>query len=231
MAKMMTKEDVTEMILSAKRTAGMKWEEIAEKIGMSPVWTHSAAMGMNAMPKDKAEAMVSVMGLPQEAALVLQEYPTKIWEQAVPTDPCIYRLYEIVGVYGPTIKTLIQEEFGDGIMSAIDFDMQITRVANPKGDRVKIEMSGKFLGYNPGDVASSFPTLYRANGCRKGKGRRGRLERPRPGKGGVGLYAGQQMAEPERVYHRAQRDRGVPDPQVGKGARVPADQGALGVHG
>jgi cyanate lyase len=74
--------------------------------------------------------------------------PTKIWEQSVPTDPCIYRLYEIVGVYGPTIKTLIQEEFGDGIMSAIDFDMQITRVANPKGDRVKIEMSGKFLGYN-----------------------------------------------------------------------------------
>ena len=66
----------------------------------------------------------------------------------MPTDPCIYRLYEIVGVYGPTIKTLIQEEFGDGIMSAIDFDMQITRVANPKGDRVKIEMSGKFLGYN-----------------------------------------------------------------------------------
>ena len=148
MAKMMTKEDVTEMILSAKRTAGLKWETIAEQIGMSPVWTHSAAMGMNAMPKDKAEGMVSVLGLPQEAALVLQEYPTKIWEQAVPTDPCIYRLYEIVGVYGPTIKTLIQEEFGDGIMSAIDFDMQITRVANPKGDRVKIEMSGKFLGYN-----------------------------------------------------------------------------------
>jgi len=148
MTKMMTKEDVTEMILSAKRTAGLKWEDIAGQIGMSPVWTHSAAMGMNAMPKDKAEALVSVLGLPQEAALVLQEYPTKIWEQAVPTDPCIYRLYEIVGVYGPTIKTLIQEEFGDGIMSAIDFDMQITRVANPKGDRVKIEMSGKFLGYN-----------------------------------------------------------------------------------
>ena len=79
---------------------------------------------------------------------MLEEYPTKIWEQAVPTDPCIYRLYEIVGVYGPTIKALIQEEFGDGIMSAIDFDMKITRVANPKGDRVKVEMSGKFLGYN-----------------------------------------------------------------------------------
>lgn len=148
MSKMMTKEDVTEMILSAKRTAGLTWEGIAEQIDMSPVWTHSAAMGMNAMPKDKADALVSVMGLPQEAALVLTESPTKIWEQAVPTDPCIYRLYEIVGVYGPTIKAIIQEKFGDGIMSAIDFDMQITRVENPKGDRVKIEMSGKYLGYN-----------------------------------------------------------------------------------
>ncbi|EDQ31818.1 cyanate hydratase [Hoeflea phototrophica DFL-43] len=148
MTKMMTKEDVTEMILSAKRTAGLTWEGIAEQIGMSPVWTHSAAMGMNAMPKDKADALASAMGLPQEASLVLQESPTKIWEQSVPTDPCIYRLYEIVGVYGPTIKALIHEKFGDGIMSAIDFDMQITRVENPKGDRVKIEMSGKYLGYN-----------------------------------------------------------------------------------
>lgn len=148
MTEMMTKEDVTAMILSAKKTAGMTWEGIAEQIGMSPVWTHSAAMGMNAMPKDKAEAMVSTMGLPQEAASVLEESPTKVWEQAVPTDPCIYRLYEIVGVYGPTIKALIQEEFGDGIMSAIDFDMQISRVESPKGDRVKVEMSGKYLGYN-----------------------------------------------------------------------------------
>ncbi|MCR9088494.1 MAG: cyanase [Rhodobacteraceae bacterium] len=148
MTEMMTKEDVTAMILSAKKQAGMTWEAIADKIGMSPVWTHSAAMGMNAMPKDKAELMVSTMGLPQEAASVLAESPTKIWEQAVPTDPCIYRLYEIVGVYGPTIKALIQEKFGDGIMSAIDFDMQITKVPHEKGDRVKIEMSGKYLGYN-----------------------------------------------------------------------------------
>lgn len=148
MTEMMTKEDVTAMILSAKRTSGMTWEDIASKIDMSPVWTHSAAMGMNAMPKDKAEALTAVMGLPQEAAVVLAESPTKMWEQAVPTDPCIYRLYEIVGVYGPTIKALINEKFGEGIMSAIDFDMQITRVENPKGDRVKIEMSGKYLAYN-----------------------------------------------------------------------------------
>ena len=83
-----------------------------------------------------------------ESIEVLVESPTKVWDQTVPTDPCVYRLYEIVGVYGTTIKDLIQEEFGDGIMSAIDFDMSITRVPNPKGDRVKVEMSGKFLGYN-----------------------------------------------------------------------------------
>tara|TARA_R100000935_G_scaffold34222_1_gene54839 strand:+ start:1050 stop:1502 length:453 start_codon:yes stop_codon:yes gene_type:complete len=148
MPALMTKEDVTTLILIAKKKTGMKWEEIAEGIGMSPVWTHSACMGMNTMPKAKAEALVALLDLPEEAVSVLEEYPTKIWEQAVPTDPCIYRLYEIVGVYGPTMKALIQEEFGDGIMSAIDFDMKITRVANPKGDRVKVEMSGKFLGYN-----------------------------------------------------------------------------------
>ena len=144
----MTREDVTAMILSTKKQAKMGWEEIAERIGMSPVWTHSAAMGMNAMPADKAEALVRLMNLPQEAAELLQESPTKVWSQTVPTDPCVYRLYEIVGVYGPTIKALIHEKFGDGIMSAIDFDMQVTRVEHPKGDRVKIEMSGKYLSYN-----------------------------------------------------------------------------------
>ena len=136
------------MILSAKKQAGLTWEAIAEKIDMSPVWTHSAEMGMHAFPPEKAKLLVSVMALPQEAESVRAESPTKIWEQAVPTDPCIYRFYEIVGVYGPTLKALIQEKFGDGIMSAIDFEMAVTRVENPKGDRVKVEMSGKYLGYN-----------------------------------------------------------------------------------
>lgn len=146
--KMMTKEDVTMMILSAKKTAGLTWEEIAEKIGMSPVFTHSASVGMNALPSDKAELLVSALGLPQEAAGVLSEAPTKIWEQSVPTDPCIYRFYEIVGVYGPTLKALIEEKFGTGIMSAIDFEMSVTKVPHEKGDRVKLEMSGKYLAYN-----------------------------------------------------------------------------------
>ncbi|MEL7044059.1 MAG: cyanase [Pseudomonadota bacterium] len=142
------KEDVTAMIVSRKRERKLTWEEIAKAIAMSPVWTHSAAMGMQAMPREKAEALVAYLGLPETAVAVLEECPTKMWEQTVPTDPCIYRLYEIVGVYGPTIKALIHEEFGDGIMSAIDFDMSIDREPNPKGDRVKIEMSGKFLSYN-----------------------------------------------------------------------------------
>ena len=142
------KEDVTAMIVAAKRRDGLTWEGIAESIGMSPVWTHSAAMGMNAMPAAAAGALVELLGLPAEAAAVLEESPTKTWEQTVPTDPCVYRLYEIVGVYGPTIKALIHEKFGDGIMSAIDFDMTVSRVEHPKGDRVKVEMSGKYLAYN-----------------------------------------------------------------------------------
>lgn len=146
--EMMTKEDVTALILQAKKAKGESWQGIADAIAMSPVWTHSAAMGMNAMPRDKAVMIAAHLGLPDEAVDVLEESPTKIWDQTVPTDPCIYRLYEIVGVYGPTIKALIHEEFGDGIMSAIDFNMQISRVESDKGDRVKIEMSGKYLGYN-----------------------------------------------------------------------------------
>ena len=144
----LTKEDVTALILLAKKRGGLTWEGIAGKIGMSPVWTHSAAMGMNAWPSEKAKALVELLELPSGAEAALTESPTKIWDQTVPTDPCIYRLYEIVGVYGPTIKALIHEKFGDGIMSAIDFDMSVTRVENPKGDRVKIEMSGKYLAYN-----------------------------------------------------------------------------------
>jgi cyanate lyase len=148
MTSMMTKDDVAAMALAAKKQSGMTWEQIAEQIGMSPVWTHSALMGMNSMPREAAEAAARVLGLPEEAVAVLMEFPTKEWSHAVPTDPCIYRLYEIVAVYGPTMKAIIQEKFGDGIMSAIDFDMQISRVEHPKGDRVKVEMTGKFLKYN-----------------------------------------------------------------------------------
>jgi len=144
---MMDKDDVAAMVLSAKRSSGMTWEEISDRIGMSPVWTHSACMGMNSMPKEKAELLVATLGLPQEATLVLTEAPNKIFEQTIPTDPCIYRLYEIMGTYGPSMKALIHEKFGDGIMSAIDFDMEVNRIPDPKGDRVEVKMSGKYLAY------------------------------------------------------------------------------------
>ena len=144
----LTREDVTALILTTKKKRGLSWAELADKIGMSPVFTHSACMGMNAFPAEKAAELGAVLGLQAEAVDLLSESPTKIWEQSVPTDPCIYRFYEIVGVYGPTLKALIQEEFGDGIMSAIDFDMSVTRIASEKGDRVKVEMSGKYLQYN-----------------------------------------------------------------------------------
>ena len=136
------------MIFERKRTSGISWAEMAKSIGMSEVFTTSACLGMNALPRDKADLLVKTLGLPQEAALVLAEYPTKIFSQAIPTDPCIYRFYEIVGVYGETLKELIQEKGGDGIMSAIDFDMSVEKVPYEKGDRIEIKMSGKFLSYN-----------------------------------------------------------------------------------
>lgn len=139
--------DLTALILRAKKRAGLSWAEIASKIGKSPVWTHSAAVGMNAFPEDTAHTFANLLGLPDSAVDLLTESPMKIWDQTVPTDPCLYRFYEIVGVYGPTLKALINEEFGNGIMSAIDFSMQVEREPNPKGDRVKVTMSGKYLEY------------------------------------------------------------------------------------
>lgn len=144
----LTRDDLTAMILRAKRRVGLGWTQIAEAIGMSPVWTHSAATGMNAFPPETARAFADLLGLPDSAVDLLTDSPLKVWDQSVPTDPCVYRLYEIVGVYGPTIKALINEEFGNGIMSAIDFSMHIDREPDPRGDRVRLTMSGKYLSYS-----------------------------------------------------------------------------------
>jgi len=144
---MMTKADVTDMIMEKKRAGGTTWAEIAAMAGLSEVFATSACLGMNSMPREAADKLVTGLGLPQEAAVVLAEFPKKMFEQAVPTDPCIYRLYEIVGVYGRTLKELIQEKGGDGIMSAIDFDMSVEKIPNEKGDRIELKMSGKFLPY------------------------------------------------------------------------------------
>ncbi len=133
--------------MQAKQAKGIGWEAIAEQIGMSPVWTTSACLGMNSMPREQADALCKFLELSPEASEALQACPHKDWEKQVPTDPVLYRLYEIVGVYGDTIKELIHEKFGDGIMSAIDFSMHIDKEENPKGDRVVITMNGKFLPY------------------------------------------------------------------------------------
>ncbi|MDO3722784.1 cyanase [Marinobacter sp. chi1] len=144
---MMNKELMTAKILEAKVTKGMTWEAIAEALGMSPVFTTSACLGMNSMAEDKAFALCETLGLDKQVAEALQVCPKKAWESAVPQDPLIYRLYEIVGVYGDTLKEIIHEKFGDGIMSAIDFSMEVDKEENPKGDRVVVTMNGKFLPY------------------------------------------------------------------------------------
>jgi cyanate lyase len=143
----MKKQDVVEAIVIAKQKMNLTWEGVAASIGMSPVWTTSVCLGMNSAPAEKAEALCKVFDLPESAKLALMECPTKTWGDTIPQDPLIYRLYEMIGVYGPTIKEIIHEKFGDGIMSAIDFSMEIGKEENLKGDRVIINLNGKFLPY------------------------------------------------------------------------------------
>jgi cyanate lyase len=143
----MTKGEMKIAILEAKKGKGMTWEALGEAIGVSPEFTCSACLGMNSLAKDKADACAEALGLGAEISGALQEFPMKTWDQVVPTDPVIYRWYEIVGVYGETIKELIHEKFGDGIMSAIDFTMDIDKQEDPKGDRVVVTLNGKFLPY------------------------------------------------------------------------------------
>ncbi len=143
----MKKIEMTEEIMAAKKHSGLSWEEIAAKVGISPVFLTSVALGMNSLKPEFVPGFCEVLGLSDEVAVALQEFPNKKWDQTVPTDPLIYRLYEVVGVYGGTIKEIVHEKFGDGIMSAIDFSMDIDKEENPAGDRVKITMNGKFLPY------------------------------------------------------------------------------------
>jgi cyanate lyase len=144
----MTRDDVTALILSAKLEKGLSWSRLAELIGQSKEWSTAALLGQMTLSETQAKAVGAALGLADEAITQLQIVPYKgSLPTAVPTDPLIYRFYELVNVYGTTIKALIHEEFGDGIMSAIDFTMDIQREPDPKGDRVRIEMSGKFLPY------------------------------------------------------------------------------------
>ena len=147
-AKPMTRTDVIEMVVMAKIKKGLSWPKIAKAVGQSKEWTTAALLGQMQMTKPQAEVAGKLLGLPPDAVLLLQQVPYKgSLPTAVPTDPLIYRFYELVNVYGTTFKALIHEEFGDGIMSAIDFKMDLSREPDPKGDRVKITMSGKYLPY------------------------------------------------------------------------------------
>src|SRR3977135_1528523 len=143
--KLITRPDVTEMIVMARIKKGLTWAKLAKAIGQSKEWTTAALPGQMQRNEEKAGRL---LGLPPDAVLLLQQVPYKgSLPTAVPTDPLIYRWYEFVNVYGTTIKELIHEEFGDGIMSAIDFSMDIAGEPNEKGDRVHVELSGKFLPY------------------------------------------------------------------------------------
>jgi len=143
----MNKQTMTDLIVTAKVSKGLTWEVMGEDLSLSPVWLASACLGMNSATTEQAKAIADYLELGADVVTALEEYPTKTWDQQIPTDPLIYRFHEITGVYGTTLKTVIQEKFGDGIMSAIDFSMNVEKVEDPKGDRVLVTMNGKFLPY------------------------------------------------------------------------------------
>ena len=148
----MKREDCTSTLREARMRSGLTYQEIADKLGRHVVWTVAALMGQATMDAGEAEAVVDLLGLEGDERLdamaALQEPPTKgALDTTVPVDPLIYRLHEITQVYGPAIKAVIHEKFGDGIMSAIDFEIDIDTIPDPKGDRVKLTYNGKFLPY------------------------------------------------------------------------------------
>ena len=144
----MQREDVTDLIVLQKIKKQLTWAQLADVIGHSKEWSTAALLGQMTLTEAQAKAVGAALDLSEEAVMLLQVTPYKgSLPSAVPTDPLIYRFYELVSVYGTTFKALIHEEFGDGIMSAIDFNMDLQREPDPKGDRVRIVMSGKFLPY------------------------------------------------------------------------------------
>ena len=144
----MNRNDITEKIITAKVSKDIKWEDVAQQVGLSKEWVTAGCLGQMTFDSTQAKIIGHIFDLSDEEQKWLQVVPYKgSLPTPVPTDPLIYRWYEIVSVYGTTIKELIHEEFGDGIMSAIDFSMDIVRQPDPKGDRVNVVLSGKFLPY------------------------------------------------------------------------------------
>ena len=153
----MKRSDLTEKLLDIKREKGWSWKYICEQIGgYSEVLIVGAILGQMKLTKPQAEKAAELFGLSKSEQALLNEVPHR-GSAMPPTDPLIYRFYELVMVNGPALKALIEEEFGDGIMSAIDFDMTIDRQADPKGDRVKLSMSGKFLPYKYYGASGNVP--------------------------------------------------------------------------
>jgi len=146
---MMKTIEMSEAIIEAKFAKGTSWADISKAVGMSEIFVVSACQ--NTLPAEAAAKLVKYLDFgnrAKEVEIALQRPPKKAQEaETVSKDPLIYRFHEITYVYGDTIKELVHEKFGDGIMSAIDFDLQVDRVADPKGDRVRVTMSGKFLPY------------------------------------------------------------------------------------
>ena len=144
----MTRNEVTELIITQKMIKQLTWPQLAEAIDLSKEWTTAALLGQMTLTAEQATKIGTMLDLPADAVAQLQVVPYKgSLPTEVPTDPLIYRFYELVNVYGTTFKALIHEEFGDGIMSAIDFNMDLKRQDDPNGDRVNIVMSGKVLPY------------------------------------------------------------------------------------
>jgi cyanate lyase len=144
----MSRLDVTEKIINTKVTKGLKWADVAARVGLSKEWVTAACLGQMTLSAEQAGVVGEIFGLSDEEKKWLMVVPYKgSLPTSVPTDPLIYRFYELVSVYGTTFKELIHEEFGDGIMSAIDFRMDLKREPHAMGDRVAITMSGKFLPY------------------------------------------------------------------------------------
>jgi cyanate lyase len=146
----MTRDELTQKIVTQKVKTGVKWAEIAKRVGKSKEWTTAALMGQMSLKKEQAEAVSAALGLnlsEDEIALLMTVPYRGSLTQQIPTDALVYRFYEIMQVYGTTMKALIEEEFGDGIMSAIDFKFDISREPDPAGDRVVVTFNGKFLPY------------------------------------------------------------------------------------
>ncbi|MBW4042899.1 MAG: cyanase [Acidobacteria bacterium] len=147
----MSKHEAAGLVVAAKTRLGLTWASIADALDRPVAWSTAALLGQHPMPADVAAAAAALLELGDDAAVALTMQPSRgALESAVPTDPTMYRFYEVLQVYGPTIKALIHEEFGDGIMSAINFKLDVARREDPAGDRVVVTLDGKFLPYQWG---------------------------------------------------------------------------------